>query len=145
MAHNIAKNAAKEIAKNLAMLADVSDSASVSKKELSNADRVSKMTDEQLLAEFSRLTGCKALACKHCHNDAVPLEKMSMGIRRAAMKELSPSMRIPKTCNGQLQRNAISNPIYNKYAALLKKATTEEEKEALRTKQKAEAAAARAK
>jgi hypothetical protein len=107
--------------------------------------RIDSMTDEELFAEFTRMTGCIVLACKHCKRTDLPLERMSMGIRASAKKEagLTPDMHIPKTCNIQLKRNAVSNPICNRYNALLKTAT-EEEKVVLKAAKKAETAAARA-
>ena len=104
---------------------------------------VDGMTDDELFAEFTRLTGCIVLGCKHCKRTDLPLERMSMGIRASAKKGLTPEMHIPKTCNIQLTRNAVSNPINNRFTALLK-AATEEEKVVLKAAKKAEAAAARA-
>jgi hypothetical protein len=101
------------------------------------------MSETELIAEFTRRTGLETLSCKHCHCDKVPLERMTMGIRNSARKTGFEGMHIPKTCNVQLLRNSISNPITNRYAALIKKAVSEAEKQELREKQRAEVAAAR--
>jgi hypothetical protein len=104
---------------------------------------IDAMTEAELIQEFTRTTGLETLTCKHCHSEKVPLERMSTGIRNSARKTGFVGMRIPKTCNTQLARNAISNPITNRYAALIKKAASEADRQELLQKQRAEVAAAR--
>jgi hypothetical protein len=74
---------------------------------------VATMDDATLISEFSRLTGCVALACKHCHKTSLPLENFTLGIRAATAKlGLSPSTKLPKTCNAQKKTSAICNKFY---------------------------------
>ena len=92
-------------------------------------DAVLAMDDVTLIAEFSRLTGCVALSCKHCHKTSIPLEKFTLGIRAAAVKKtgLNATMNLPKTCNAQKKASAIRNPISNKFYYRIKNAKTLEE------------------
>ena len=74
---------------------------------------VSAMDDATLISEFSRLTGCVTLACKHCHKTSLPLEKFTLGIRAATAKlGLSPDTKLPKTCNAQKKTSEICNKFY---------------------------------
>jgi hypothetical protein len=91
---------------------------------------VAAMTDATLIAEFSRLTGCTALGCKHCKKTVLPLENFTLGIRAAAMKKvgLTVETKLPKTCNNQKRASSIRNPIANKFYYLISKAADEEER-----------------
>ena len=106
-------------------------------------DAVATMDDATLIAEFSRITGCVGLGCKHCKKTDLPLENFSLGIRAAcAKKGLNAESKLPKTCNKQKQASAIRNPIANKFYYRIKKATSEEEVLALKKELKAAVTAA---
>ena len=107
---------------------------------------VDTMTDATLIAEFRRLTGCEGLICKHCtpkKHVARPLENFTLGIRAAASKKgLTVDTKLPKTCNNQKKASAARNPIENPFNYRIKKATSEEERAALKAEKAAAIAAA---
>ena len=104
------------------------------------AEEVAAMTDDQLLHEFSRITGKTTLTCKHCHRDC-GLEKFVGAIRTRCLKKSSDGLHkdipLPKTCDVQQARNKASNRVDNYYYPRIRKAATEEEKERLRAELKA--------
>ena len=102
-------------------------------------DAVATMDDATLIAEYSKITGCVALCCKHCKKTDLPLENFSLGIRAAcAKKGLNPDTKQPKTCNKQKQVSAVANKFYYR----IKRATSEEEVLALKKELKAAVVAA---
>ena len=106
-------------------------------------DAIAAMDDATLIAEFSRITGCVALGCKHCKKTGQPLENFTLGIRAAcAKKGLNAETKQPKTCNKQKQASAIRNPIANKFYYRIKNATSEEEVLMLKKELKAAVSAA---
>lgn len=106
-------------------------------------DAIAAMDDATLMAEFSRITGCVALGCKHCKKTDQPLENFTLGIRAAcAKKGLNPETKQPKTCNKQKQASAIRNPIANRFYYRIKHATSEEEVLTLKKELKAAVSAA---
>jgi hypothetical protein len=109
-------------------------------------DAVDAMDDTTLIAEFSRITGCTGLGCKHCKKTDLSLENFTLGIRAAcAKKGLNAETKQPKTCNKQKQASAIRNPVANKFYYRIKKATSAEEVLALKKELKTAVAALTAK
>lgn len=95
------------------------------------------MTNDELLANVSRIFGITHMACKHCRSTEVPLHKFVESIRRRCSKPwkgksgLCPGMELPKSCDNQSERNQRSNGVNNKFFSLIKKAASPEEVEAL--------------
>ncbi len=98
------------------------------------------MTDDQLLHEFTRLTGKTVLSCKHCGKREYSLDRFIGAIRTRCLKAssggLHKDMPIPKTCDAQQAKNKANAKVNNFYYSRLRKAATEEEKEALKTEHK---------
>jgi hypothetical protein len=88
--------------------------------------QVNEMTDEELLCNFTQVTGREYLSCKHCHNDKVELTSFSRVIRKWCLKKSNDGMRqnmsIPKTCDFQSLRGEQTQAIYRK----IRKAQTSE-------------------
>lgn len=85
----------------------------VAPRQCYSPHEVKEMDDNQLCAEFVRLTGHTHLSCTHCRTRPIELCWVS-SIRKRAMKAgLSAEMKIPKTCNEQQSRNELCNPINN--------------------------------
>ena len=85
-------------------------------------DECKQMDDTQRVEEFSRITGHYTLGCTHCGNrNAIPkhtsiAERWVNTIRAHTSKHgMYYGMPLPKTCDAQRARNAIQNPITNKY------------------------------
>ena len=95
---------------------------------------IDMLTDAQLLSDFSKVTGCVALGCKHCHKTEMPLENFTIGIRRKAEKGgLCPDMKLPMTCDKQMRRSDENNLVANKLYYRIKKAKTPEDAIAARS------------
>jgi hypothetical protein len=99
--------------------------------------QVEIMTDEELLENFTKVTGATHLGCNHCHHDRVELASFVKTIRRWCLKKenvrrtrtgLFKEMQIPKTCDHQAAANRLRQPYYTK----IKKANTDEQLEALK-------------
>jgi hypothetical protein len=99
------------------------------------------LSNDELIAEFTRVTGVTSLSCKHCHKIEMPLEKFVEAIRRKALKGLTETMALPKTCDAQLLRGDIRNKIANPFYYRIKKAQTPEEAEKIKEELKAAVAA----
>jgi Fe-S-cluster-containing hydrogenase component 2 len=105
-----------------------------------SADEVAGMTDDELLHEFSRITGKTALSCKHCHKETCSLQLFVNAIRTRCLKPssggLHKDMQCPKTCDIQQAKNKVNAKINNYYYPRIRKADTEEKKAALRAEHK---------
>lgn len=81
-----------------------------------SAAEVSKMSDEDLLDNFSKITKKKMLSCSHCHSDNVEIERFVHQIRRWCLKKkgngLVCKMSLPKTCDYQAETNRKRQPYY---------------------------------
>jgi hypothetical protein len=92
---------------------------------------VKEMDNDQLCAEFVRLTGHTHLSCTHCRNRSINPYWVN-SIRKRAMKMgLSAEMKIPKTCDEQQSRNELCNPINNPAYSKIYRGVTDEEKESI--------------
>ena len=93
---------------------------------------VEKMTDDQLLYNFSKVTGLMHLSCKHCHYDKVDLISFVKVIRKWIAKKqnngLHKEMSVPRTCDHQTFANLRRQPYYTK----IKNAVSEECAEVLK-------------
>ena len=96
------------------------------------------LQDSQLIEQFTLITGCTTLSCKHCNKTELPLENFVEGIRRKVKiaKGFVSTMQLPKTCDNQLLRSDIRNKIANPYYYKIRKATTPEEVQALKLEMK---------
>ncbi len=105
----------------------------IDKSELSfTTAQVEIMTDEELLENFTKVTGTTHLACNHCHYDKVELPLFVKTIRRWCLKKenrdrphtgMFKEMQIPKTCDHQAAANRLRQPYYTK----ISKATTDKQ------------------
>ncbi len=99
------------------------------------------MSDDQLLHEFTRLTGKTVLACKHCGKREYSLDRFVTAIRTRCLKPssggLHKDMPIPKTCDAQQAKNKASAKVNNYYYSRIRKAITDEDKMALKEEHKA--------
>jgi hypothetical protein len=98
------------------------------------------MSDAELLCEFTRITGKTLLACKHCGVREYSLDRFTAAIRSRCLKPssggLHKDMPLPKTCDAQQAKNKAGAKVNNYYYSRIRKAATEEEKEALRAEHK---------
>lgn len=99
------------------------------------------LSNDELIAEFTRVTGATTLSCTHCHKSEMPLEKFVEAIRRKALKGLTETMALPKTCDAQLLRGDIRNKIANPFYYRIRTAKTPEEADMIREELKAAVAA----
>ena len=86
------------------------------------------MNDNELLAEFARITGHITLGCCHCGkkhglSTQTPIEERWVNAIRTHTSKygLYHGMTIPKTCDFQRVRNTLKNPISNPYYTRLYK------------------------
>jgi hypothetical protein len=94
------------------------------------------MNDNELLAEFVRITGHSTLGCCHCGKKngfptQKPIEERWVNAIRSHTSKygLYHGMTVPKTCDFQRVRNTLKNPISNPYYARLYKGPHMTEKE----------------
>jgi hypothetical protein len=88
-----------------------------------SSDDVIAMSDEELAHHFTRITGVTHLCCAHCSPREKPIYPYwvnSIRKRCIKMKGLTSEIKLPKTCDDQQKRNAISNPINNPAYAMLR-------------------------
>ena len=89
-------------------------------------EEVEKMSDDQLLDNFTKVTGLMHLSCKHCHYDKVELISFVKVIRKWIAKKqnngLHKEMSVPRTCDHQSFANIKRQPYYTK----IKNAVSEE-------------------
>jgi len=83
-------------------------------KSCYSAEEISLLSDARLLKCFIAIKGVTELYCSHCRR-YTPIETQRMySIRKRSTKHgLYPDTAIPKTCDVQLKRNEICNPINN--------------------------------
>ena len=97
-----------------------------------SVSEVEQMTDDQLLNNFTRVTGLTHLSCKHCHYDKVELISFIKVIRKWITKKqnngLHKEMSVPRTCDHQSFANIKRQPYYTK----IKNALSEECAEVLK-------------
>jgi hypothetical protein len=90
----------------------------VAKPAAFTAKQVALMDDEELLANFTQVTGKIHLACKHCHCEKVELTFFTRVIRKWCFKKsnngMNKEMSVPRTCDHQSVVNLNRQPYYTK-------------------------------
>ena len=90
----------------------------VAKPVAFTAKQVALMDDEELLANFTQVTGKIHLACKHCHCEKVELTFFTRVIRKWCFKKsnngMNKEMSVPRTCDHQSVVNLNRQPYYTK-------------------------------
>jgi len=116
----------KQIKEELEFIVEDDDASGYTPQE------VSKMDSYELIRNFIRITGKTELFCSHC-KCAKPLSYYLHAIRTRCLKKhgLSQDTIPPKTCDEQMAKNYMCNPINNRANYLLRnyRLTNQEEQE----------------